>query len=271
MRISGRDTARRSPMRAPFAGAVTAALGMVVVAAVSVTAQQPSPTGWTPTWSPAPPDASDEVVRDSFDSAGTWWIGSDDVGTSNIVNGDLRWTIAKDRQSIWDATTLPGPLQEARVEATVLVEDGVGAGGPLCAGADESEHAIWAAVNGDGQWLVGRIADSHVQVIQRGETPIVRRHDVPVGAPYPTLVTLECTVDPEGVDHYTVWFEGVQVADVVDERFGPFTRAGLIASADKAGLSVLFDDFAVFGGPEALGSPDASAAAASSPSSVPAE
>jgi len=254
---------------------VVVVLGIVAISAAAVTAQEPSPTGWTPTWSPAPPDASHAVVRDPFDAAGTWWIGSDEVGTSNIVGGDLRWTIAKDRQSIWDATTLPMPLQEARVEATVLVEDGVGAGGPLCAGADESERAIWAAVNGEGEWLVGRIADSHIQVIERGETPIVRRHDVPVGAPYPTLVTLECTVDPEGADHYTVWFEGVQVADVVDEPFGPFLRAGLIASADEAGFAVLFDDFAVFGGPEAVGSPDASAAAergasaAPSPSGVP--
>ncbi|MET0772091.1 MAG: hypothetical protein ABWZ82_03320 [Candidatus Limnocylindrales bacterium] len=256
-----------------------AALGMAALATGGVTAQDPSPTSdtsgpipeWTPAWSPGPPDATHEIRRDTFDASGTWWTGSDDVGTSRVTFGDLRWTIAQDGQSIWDVFDLPLPLQEARVEASVVVEEGTGAGGPLCAGSDESRRAIWAGVNGDGEWLVGRIADSRVQVIERGEMPIVRRHDVPVGAPYPKLVTLECTVDPEGVDHYAVWIEGVQVADVVeDEPVGPFLRAGLIASADEAGLLVVFDEFAVFGGPEALGSPGPSAAVVPSPSSAPA-
>ena len=271
MRSSGRATGWPGPRRAPFAGAVMAALGTFVVAAGSVTAQQPSPTGWAPSWSPAPPDASIEVIRDTFDSPGAWWQGSDDVGASSVADGIMFWTISQDRSSIWDAMDLPTPLQEARVEAVVRVYEGIGAGGPLCAGTNESERAIWAGVNGDGEWLVGRIADSRVQVIERGEVAGVLGENAWLGPLTQLLVTLECTVEPVGADHYTVWIEGVQVADVTDEPVGPFLRAGLVASADEGGVSVLFDDFAVFGGPEALGSPDASAAAAPSPSSVPAE
>jgi hypothetical protein len=45
------------------------------------------------------------------------------------------------------------------------------------------------------------------------------------------------------------------VADVTDEPVGPFRRAGLVATADEAGFSVTFDDYAVFGGPEGSPSP----------------
>jgi hypothetical protein len=261
MRSSGRGAAGGHRMRVAMAGALATALGTVALAASAVLAQSPSPAGsaeppgWSPSWSPAPPDAARQIVRDAFDPPGPWWTGSDETGTSSIAGGRMRWTIVEDRRSIWDAPELPAPEGEVRVEATVLVEEGLGAGGPLCAGSETGERAIWAGVNGGGEWIVGRIVDSRVQVIERGERPRVRRHDVPVGAPYPLLVTLECTVDPEGADHYTVWIEGVQVADVVDEPIGPFLRAGLMATADEAGFEVLFDDFAVFAGPELLPSP----------------
>lgn len=276
MNDCGRGALPISCTRAVLVGTMVVALSMLTAATGAVIAQEPSPAsstpspGWTPGWTPAPPDATHVIVRDTFDAPGEWWTGSDDIGTSRLVDGGLRWTIDQDRRSIWDTPELPRALDEVRVEATVLVEDGSGGGGPLCAGADTGERAIWAGVNGDGEWIVGRIADTHVQVIERGETPIVRRHDVPVGAPYPVLVTLECIVDPEGADHYTVWFEGVQVADVVDEPVGPFLRAGLVATADEAGLSILFDDYAVFGGSDVATSPAPSARGAPpSPGSTP--
>ncbi|MFN8521440.1 MAG: hypothetical protein U0667_19125 [Chloroflexota bacterium] len=198
------------------------------------------------------------IIRDEFAVAGTWWVGAEDTGTSQVGSGQLRWTIDQDRQSVWDSVDLPTGLAQVRVDASVLVDGGSGGGGPLCAGADVGARALWAGVNGDGEWLVGRIVDGHVQAIERGETPAVRRHDVPVGAPYPLLVTLECTADPDTGDRATVWVSGIQVADVVDQSVGPYLQAGLVGSADAAPFAMTFEDFEVLGPPE--GSPSPSAA-----------
>jgi hypothetical protein len=233
------------------------ALGILVAASGAVAAQDASPaaSGLPPSWSPAPPAATLELVRDTFDAPGDWWVGSDDVGTSSIADGGMRWTIVQDGRSIWDTPELPSVQDVVRVEAAVLVEDGIGAAGPVCAGSDTGERAIWAGVNGDDEWLVGRIADSRVQVIERGDLARVLPEDAWIGAPVPLLVTLECAVGVATTDSIAVWVEGVRVAEVVDERVGPYLRAGLMATADEAGLAVLFDDFAVFGGPQASPSP----------------
>jgi hypothetical protein len=226
-------------------GAAVMAEGASPSLAPSASTSGPSAT-WTPTWSPAPPSETAPIFRDEFRDAGSWWTGSDDVGSSTVAGGALHWTIGQEHRSIWDSIDLPAPLDRVRVDASVLVEQGIGGGGPLCAGADAGEHAIWAGINGDGEWLVGRISDTHLQVIDRGETPTVRRHDVPVGAPYPLLVTLECTSDPAG-DHAKVWVSGIQVADIVDAPVGPYLRAGLTASGDTPPFAITFQDFEVFG------------------------
>jgi hypothetical protein len=208
----------------------------------------PSAT-WIPSWSPESPSSSDPIVRDEFLEAGPWWTGSDEIGTSGVAKGALRWTIGQERQTVWDSVVLPAALDQVRVDASVLVDEGNGGGGPLCAGADPGVHALWAGINGDGEWLVGRIADTHLQVIDRGEIPTVRRHDVPVGAAYPLLVTLECTSDPTAGDRARVWVSGIEVADVVDVPTGPYLRAGLTASADQPPFAITFEDFEAFAGP----------------------
>ncbi len=228
------------------------ALGsMVVVATGTATAQDPSAAG-SPVSSPAPSGPTGELVRDTFDAPGPWWVGSDDVGTSSVADGVMRWTVIKDGRSIWDTRDLPVPQDRVRIEATVMVENGTGAGGPVCAGTDTAERSIWAGING-AEWLVGRLTDSRIQVIERGDLAAVLDEDVWIGA-VPLRVTLECAVD-DGGDRSTVWIEDVEVADVVGEPIGPFEEAGLIAIADQAGLTVLFDDFAVVGAPETAPSP----------------
>jgi hypothetical protein len=251
---------RRLSIVGIFATLLVAAAGTRVIlgqspspAALPSASSQPYPSpAPTPSWTPAPPVASREIIRDPFDTPGSWWTGSDEIGTSRLAVGGMRWRIAQDRRSIWDLMDLPGPLDRVRVEAAVLIEQGTGGGGPICAGDDPGARSLWAMVNGDGEWLVGRIVDGHVQVVDRGDLPIVRRHDVPVGAPYPLLVTLECAVDPslEG-DRATVWIDGAQVADVVDQAVGPYVSVGLTATADQKGLAILFDDFAAYDAPPA--------------------
>lgn len=222
------------------------------------------PSAWPERWEPGPPVSTHEIVRDAFDTASVWWVGSDDSGSSSIRNGEMAWVITQDDQVIWDSRDLPGALDRVRVEAAVLVDQGSGGGGPLCGDADVT-HALWAGLNGDGEWLVGRIVDGHLQVIDRGDQPRVRRHDVPVGAPYARLVTLECSAAPTG-DRAVVWVDGVQVADVTDDPVGPYTSAGLVASADQKGLRVLFDDFAILDAPSTPASPGVSSAPSLDPS-----
>jgi hypothetical protein len=199
-------------------------------------------------------------MRDTFDTPGDWWTGSDEVGSSTLADGGFRWVIHEDRRSVWDTRDLERPLEVVRVDATVLVEQGSGGGGPLCGGADPARRSLWAGVNGDGEWILGRILDSRVQVVDRGELPAQRRQDVPVGAPHPLLVTLECMIDPIGTGHgATLWIDGTQVVDVAGEEVGPFATVGLTATGDREGFSILFDDFAAYDRPgDVEGSPSPS-------------
>jgi hypothetical protein len=248
----------------PLAGIVLATSALLASAGGSLAGGSPEPT-WSlgapspvapPSWTPDAPSASHELVRDPFDAPGTWWIGTDEVGTNAIHDGGLRWTFLQDRRSSWDTQPLADPLSRVRVEAIVYVEDGSGGGGPVCAGDDAGTRSFWAGVNGDGQWLVGRIMDSHAQVTARGELLDALGDDA-IGAPQPRLVTLECSIGTSGgSDKVSVWIDGVRVADMASEAVGPFTSAGLTASADQQGFSIRFDDFAVYDEPRASqGSP----------------
>jgi hypothetical protein len=241
--------------------ALLALASMVAVAAGTASAQDPSPVG-SQASSAAPSDTTTtEFLRETFDAPGPWWVGSDDVGTSSVADGVMRWTISKDGRSIWDTRELAVPQDRVRVEATVMVEDGVGAVGPVCAGRDTANRAIWAGVNG-AEWLVGRLIDSRIEVVERGNLASVLDEDMWIGA-VPLRVRLECAVD-DGADRSTVRIEGVEVADVVGEPIGPFEEAGLIAIADQAGLTVLFDDVTITGGPDA---PDAPPSPSGAPAS----
>jgi hypothetical protein len=105
---------------------------------------------------------------------------------------------------------------------------------------------LWAGINGDGEWLVGRITDGSLTVTARGDIPSIRRHDIPVGAPYPWRVTLECATDPVGGgDRASLWVEDVLAADLVDQRVGPYRSAGLVAASDGPGFAIFFDDVVI--------------------------
>jgi len=174
---------------------------------------------------------------------GPWWIGADEQGSSAYADGGMRWTL-EGKGVVWDVIDLGYDAVRLRVTAAVLVEQGSGGGGPTCAAGPDDAPFLWAGINGDGEWLLGRIVDRHLQVAERGELPTIRRHDVPTGAPFALRVTLDCSTDPlGGGDRARVWIEDVLVAEVEDVHVGPYRAAGLTAASDGPGFAILFDDF----------------------------
>lgn len=214
------------------------------VGSVDGAAASPSPQG-----SPASSWAPGHLLEDDFTTQRAdprpWWIGSDDFASSAYVDGGMRWQLHQ-AGLIWDTIGFGQDSDRVRVSAEVVVEQGSGGGGPVCGtGGNEDGRYLWAGINGDGEWLVGRIIDRHLHISARGERPIIRRHDVPTGDLIPWRVTLECSTDPLGDgDHMTVWIQDVQVADVQDEQVGPYDLAGLAAASDGPGFAIVFDDFA---------------------------
>ena len=101
------------------------------------------------------------------------------------ADGGLRVVLRKGPYSTWQWRALDAPSDVLQVEAVILVEKGSGGGGPICGPMEGQEPWHWAGVNGDGEWLVGRIAGTHLQVAARGELPVVRDPEAPVGAPLP--------------------------------------------------------------------------------------
>lgn len=195
--------------------------------------------------SPAASPIPDPVFVETFDQPNDlWWTGKDERENTRYADGGLRTTLrVKGGSSAWQWVDLTAPTDHVRVEITMLVEKGSGGGGPICGDAAGDGRWFWGGINGDGEWLVGRILGSRVQVADRGERPVVRDHDAPVGAPYPVPVVLECQVDPSGGgDRVALWVQGVQVADLVDEAIGPYLQVGMITAGDEAGVTVWFDD-----------------------------
>jgi hypothetical protein len=210
--------------------------------------------------SPAPSVLPDPVFVETFDQPNDlWWTGRDKRENTRYAAGGLRTTLrVKGGSSTWQWVDLAAPTDHVRVEIMVLVEEGSGGGGPICGDAAGDGGWFWGGINGDGEWLIGRILGSRLQVADRGEQPIVRNPDAPVGAPYPVPVVLECQVDPTGGgDRVVLWVEGVEVADIVDEAIGPYAHAGMVTAGDEAGVTVWFDDLQVWdlAAPAATASP----------------
>ena len=110
---------------------------------------------------------------------------------------------------------LPEPLEAVDVEAEVTLDEGDGAGGVTCGPAGETGDWIWGGYNSDGEWLLGRLVDGHIKVDARGELPLVRDPDAPVGGALPVALRLDCTTDRDGSGGRAVlWTKGVQVADI---------------------------------------------------------
>lgn len=220
--------------------AIAAPTGAVLGASASPSQASPSS---------APSGAPSRLLEDDFTTPRPdprpWWVGSDDFASSAYVDGGMRWQL-HENGLIWDTIGFGLASDRVRVSADVIVEAGSGGGGPVCGtGGNEDGRYLWAGINGDGEWLAGRIIERRLHIAQRGEMPDIRRHDVPTGDLIPWRVTLECATDPQGGgDRMTVWIQDVRVADLQDdEQVGPYDLAGLGAASDGPGFSILFDDF----------------------------
>jgi hypothetical protein len=202
----------------------------------------PSPGQVSPNASSSLPGV---LLQDDFSQPGDWWVGSDRTATSGYRDGGYGVQLHRGGRSLWDWQPLDEGHERLTVEASVLVERGSGAGGPICGPVEGDDPWIWAGTNG-ADWLVGRIVDTHLQLADRGPLPIVRDPDAPVGGQLPVRVTLECNVgDGDAGDRVIVWIDGTQVADLEDIKAGPYGKAGIVYSADRKGLRVLFDDLVV--------------------------
>ena len=259
-----------------------AAVG-VTLAAGGAQGASPSPAREEATASPpvasvlpsASPGVPVPVLTEPFDApSDRWWTGRDERERTAIEDGVLRTRLrTKGASSTWQWVDLPAATDRVRVQAQVLVERGPGGGGPICGDAAGDGHWYWGGINGDGEWLLGWISGSRVHVEQRGDRPVVRDPEAPVGAPYPVPVTLECAVGPDGAsDRVTLAVQGVPVAEMAKQRVGPYPQVGLMVAGDKAGVTVTFDDLLAWDAAalEAAPAPSPTASPSGSPPPSPA-
>ncbi len=216
----------------------------IAVLSIGATAQAQSaspgpsadaPVGWL--------GASEEVYRDDFATPSGWLITDDEVGRSAYEDGGLAMTVKADGSSIWDDHRLPEAHAVLRVEALVSGLEGSGGAGVACGSSLGLPRYLFAAVNGDAEWVFGRIIDGRLQVIDTGPLP----GDIDEQA---VRVGIECASSPdEGGDHVLVTMNGAGVdLPEFDIPVGPYDAATLVMSADSAPLSVVFDDLLVHAG-----------------------
>lgn len=185
--------------------------------------------------------ATTEVWRDDLSAPSTWEVLSDDTGATAYTDGQLAMSVTADRQSVWDDHQLDRPWPVLRMEAWVATT-GEGMAGVGCGSSLGLPRWLWAGTDGAGGWLWGRIIDTRLQVVDRGELP------VQVDGRHVTLA-IECASDPAtGGDHVSVTTDGVQVATGFDIPVGPFDKATLLVSADTAPEEARFDDVVVLAG-----------------------
>jgi hypothetical protein len=224
-----------------------------------------APSSPLPSGSPAP------ILREDFTApSDEWWTGRDKGERTSFDFGRLRTVLGEGPRSTWQWMDLPAPVDAVEVQGVVTLDEGDGGAGVICGPAGETGDWLWGGYNTDGQWLLGRLSDGHLKVDARGELPVVRDPDAPVGGALPVALTLECTAERDGAPGRAVlWTKGVRVGDVSESGIGPFGKAGFLAAIDEGPITILFDDLVVWdrSGEEvsSIQAPPASAPGASSP------
>jgi hypothetical protein len=268
----------RSGRRAAIA---TVMIAMATLVAGSATGQSPSvslqpdpssgPASAPPSTAPV---AADPVIVMTFDDPEDgWWTGRDRGERTTRTLGRIRTVLRRGPSSTWQWVKLTRPTDSIQVQANVLVDEGPGAGGPICGDAGDGERYFWGGVNEGGEWLLGRIVDGRLQVEQRGESPLPAE-DQPIAGTIELTVTLVCAVDPAGGgDRVSLSVNGYPAGEMTDLSIGPYTRAGIVVAGDEAGVAVEYDDLAVWDAtalgaapsPGAPASPGAASPRAASP------
>jgi hypothetical protein len=191
------------------------------------------------------------VWRDDLSSPSTWEVVADDVGTTeyDLENGDLLMSVTADRSSVWDDHVLDQAYPVLRVEAWVATA-GAGASGVACGSSLGLPRWLWAGIDGDRGWVFGRIIDTRLQVLQRGDLPTETGTDG-----RRATLAIECASDPaSGGDHAVVTANGIFLAGAFDIPVGPYDKASLVVTADNAPVRARFDDVVVHAG-EAYAAP----------------
>ena len=93
------------------------------------------------------------LLQEDFRQPGEPRAGSDRFSTNAYRDGGYGVQLKRAGRSQWDWRQLPDAHDRLTVEALVLVEQGQGAGGPICGAADGSDSWFWAGTNG-AEWLV---------------------------------------------------------------------------------------------------------------------
>ena len=185
--------------------------------------------------------ATTEVWRDDMSVPTTWTIASDDVGVTAYEDGQLAMSVTADSNTVWDDHQLDAAWPVLRVEAWIATT-GNGMAGVACGSSLGVERYLWAGTDGAGGWLVGRMIDGRLQLIDRGDLPLAvdGRH---------VTMAIECAARPaEGGDNAVVTADGIPVATLFDIPVGPYDKATLLVGADTAPEEARFDDVVVHAG-----------------------
>jgi hypothetical protein len=233
----------------PAVGVLAVALAGAACLSVGAAAQEPSPST-----APGLLGATTEVYRDDFSVPTTWTEVDDETGSTAYQEGMLAMSVAAERSTVWDDHQLEDAWPVLRVEAWVAV-GGEGAAGVACGSSLGLPRWLWAATDGADGWLVGRIIDTRLQVIDRGTLPMETdgRH---------VRMGIECASVPgEGGDYAVVTADGIALTTIFDIPVGPYDKATLMVTADTPPVDALFDDLVVTAGSTAI--PPSPAASAS--------
>ncbi len=232
-----------APRHARRAALLVMLLGALTIGTTAVHAQDasPSPSPEGPGWL----GAVDEVYRDQFDEAAEWLdLGEDESGRTSLEDGRLFMSVNGPGANYWDAWLAPQPAAVMRVEATIDIDDAKGTGaGVACGSALGLPRWFVAGVNNADEWWLGRLIDGRLQVVDRGllMNPTSAKRA-------PVKVAIECAaVEAEGGDRVLMTVDGrpVTTTSRLDIPVGPYDKAGLLISSDKAVGSATYDDMLV--------------------------
>jgi hypothetical protein len=212
--------------------------GGIPILAAAADPESPSPAASVV---PGVIGATTQAWRDDFSAPTTWETGTDETGTTAYEDGRLSISVSQDGASVWDDHTLDAAHAALRVEALVS-PDGAGMGGVACGSSTGLPRWLWAGTDGQGQWLFGRIIDTRLQVLQRGD--LSRDLDWEN-----VTLAIECASAPQdGGDHAVVSADGTPLTTAFDIPVGPYDKATLLVAADLAPVTVRFDDLVVLSG-----------------------